>query len=359
MNLLTDIPQPSVLWNDDYKTAFGSIHWYGIFIAIGFILSIICIMIKMAKFYKINTDPFYYFCLMAIPWSIFCGMFWSACLGERKWNDFFNFSGGGLAIQGAVVGTILLGLIWFPFILKKPKFRIRDSFGEKPVIRQVSTWVYADAIIPAILIGQVIGRWGNYINQEVYGQVVTDYNTQLWLSTHLPFMYIVSDHQYHQPLFLYESCANIVGFILLFIALEFIPKLKAGTPACSYILWYGLLRIVFETQREKQFAHDQTIVFDSLWITFGFILVVINQLGLIAKTRKYRIKLWIKDFIFTNGISYWFLKARNDSLMRKLGENDIKVIEANKKLEINRLNHENNKKNFIRNFESMLYYLNR
>lgn len=392
--LLSDVPLPIVEWNKSYAIAFAGIRWYGIFIAIGFVLGIICVMLKLMKFYRLNTDPFYYYCLMVIPWSIFCGMFWSACIGDRHWDQFFNFSTGGLAIQGAVFGAVLLGIIYFPLVLKRPKFQVRDTFGEKPVIRRVSTWVYADAIVPAMLIGQVIGRWGNYMNQEVYGTVVTDHSFQVWLSTHLPFMYKYG--QYYQPLFLYESCANIVGFILIFIVLEFIPKIKAGTIACSYFLWYGVLRIVFEPLRFHEFAFLGTYIMDSLWIVFSLTLIVLNQTGLIPSLRKHRIYIRMKDNVFTNGITFSLLKSKMQNLVNKqkrnikdLGEakkqlllikdnqnkeslivkinkleqiankNDINLVETKKRLELNRKQHENNKKLFIRTNEAMLYYLGR
>jgi phosphatidylglycerol:prolipoprotein diacylglycerol transferase len=66
-------------------------------------------------------------------------------------------------------------MIYFLLILRLPKFQIRDDeFGEKPAVRRVSIWVYADCIVPAILLGQVIGRWGNYFNQELYGSIIND-----------------------------------------------------------------------------------------------------------------------------------------------------------------------------------------
>ncbi|WEK83288.1 MAG: prolipoprotein diacylglyceryl transferase [Mycoplasma sp.] len=397
--LLSDVPLPIVNYDD--KTTpyiFGNIRWYGFLIAIGFVIGIICIMIKLMKFYRLNTDPFYYYCLMVIPWSIFCGMFWSACIGDRKWSSFFDFTHGGLAIQGAVFGAVLLGIIYFPLVLKRPKFQVRDTFGEKPVIRRVSTWVYADAIVPALLIGQVIGRWGNYMNQEVYGSVVTNHSFQVWLSTHLPYMYI--NGNYYQPLFLYESCANIVGFILIFIVLEFTPKIKAGTIACSYFLWYGILRIIFEPLRyhdeSKTFTFLGTYIMDSLWITFSLALIVLNQTGIIPSLRKHRIYIRMKDSIFTNGITFSLLKSKMQNLVNKqkrnskdLGkakkqlllikdnqnkealivkinkleqqanQNDINLVETKKQLELNRKQHENNKKLFIRTNEALLYYLGR
>ena len=254
-NLFSPVaPDPSVPYLPGANVAFTigslSIDWYGIFVTIGFVLAIVLSILKLKLWYKVKTDPFYYYCLMGIPLAIIGARFWSCCIGDGHWNEFFLFWRGGLAIQGGVIADIILALWWFPFILKKPKYRVRDALlsPEKPAVRQVSMWVYADAIIPCILIGQIVGRWGNYFNQEVYGLLITPTDGNMWflnfMSKVLPYMYVNDLGGYVQPLFLYEGMINFVGLIFLYVCMEFIPKVKSGTIGMSYFLWYGIVRII-------------------------------------------------------------------------------------------------------------------
>ena len=131
-------------------------------------------------------------CLIGIPVAILGARFWSCCIGDCQWYQFFDFSTGGLAIQGGVVLTVIAALIFFPLILKSNKYKVRDikTDPQDPQVRQVSMWVYVDAIVPCILIGQVLGRWGNYFNQELYGSIISDQSFMAWLRDHLPYMYV-------------------------------------------------------------------------------------------------------------------------------------------------------------------------
>ena len=368
------IPDPSTLWNDSYKIAFkiGSLEvaWYGIFIMIGFIASITLAIVKLRYWYKVPIDPFYYFCLMGIPTAILGARIWSCCIGDASWSNFFNFKTGGLAIEGGVVLTILLALWWFPYKKKKPKYCIRDTLtSDTPVVRQVSMWTYADAIIPCILIGQVIGRWGNYFNQELYGSQISADNIGYieFLAKHLPFMYIVDKGYYAHPLFLYESSINLVGLIILYVGLEFIPAINSGTISSSYILWYGIVRIILEPLRDNKYSFASTYIMTGLWIAVGITLIILNQLNIISKTRKYNCK-----FAIIKTIKHWFkicinkivlfslkkyetIKPQNQEQQQKQAKLKFykeKQINENKEFELL-------KKQFVRKPENYLYYLGR
>jgi phosphatidylglycerol:prolipoprotein diacylglycerol transferase len=90
--------------------------------------------------------------------------------------------------------------------LKYPKYQVRDFSTQPNKVRQVSFLAYVDAIVPAILIGQIIGRYGNYQNQELYGKIIKD-NSYANIVQHLfPLMNI--NGFIYQPLFFYESCIN-------------------------------------------------------------------------------------------------------------------------------------------------------
>ena len=353
-------PSPSHEWEyGESNVAFhiGSltIDWYGVFVSIGFILAIVLALIKLKFWYKIKTDPFYYYCLMGIPLAIIGARFWSCCINDASWSTFWRIWEGGLAIQGGVVLDVLLALWWFPFILKNPKYHVRDILlsPEQPAVRQVSMWLYADAILPCILIGQVIGRWGNYFNQELYGAIITPTDGNMWylnfLSKVLPYMYIADSGKfgylnYTQPLFLYESMLNFLGLILIYVVMEFIPKIKAGTIGITYMAWYSTIRLSLEGLRAPTYRFDPTdptglngatYIMCSIWLGLSVILIVLNQCNVIPKTRKYRCKflLW-ESFIYFwsslfNNISISTKERKRKNLSEKIKEPWVDVQKIN------------------------------
>ena len=133
---------------------FGiKIRWYGIFIATAFFLGTL-LASKEAKRRGINEEEIIDLALFAIP---------AALIGARAyyviftWDmykhnpiEIFNIRGGGLAIHGGVIAGVLVGLIFCK-------------------VRKHNFWTFADITAPSIILGQAIGRWGNYTNQEAFG----------------------------------------------------------------------------------------------------------------------------------------------------------------------------------------------
>lgn len=279
------------------------VAWYGIIIAFGFVAAIAFCFIKIIK-YKIPTDPFYYYCILGIPTSILSGRLGSVIIGQTPIQDYWMFETGGMSILYAVLGTVIVGMIYFPLILRHPKYMIRDESGEKPVVRRVSIWVYADAIIPCILVGQIIGRWGNYVNQELTGPKVTDPGFINFLKTCLPLMKI--DGEWFQPFFLYEALINVVGFVLIYFIVEkYCKKIrKCGDMGILYFLWYGIVRICLEPFRIHSDGHLANIITSILWIVIPMILLVLNHTYLL-KLRHYKFyyiignEIMIVVFIFS------------------------------------------------------------
>jgi phosphatidylglycerol:prolipoprotein diacylglycerol transferase len=279
-----------------------SVAWYGVMIFMGFAFAILISCIKMWKYYKIPIDPFYWFCLMAIPSAIIGARFWSCAIGDAQWPSFFEFRRGGLAVEGGVLFPVIVAFWWFPFILKKPKYQVRDDLRKPVVVRQISVWLFFDIIAPSVLLGQVIGRWGNYFNQELYGPVVTSPGLKDFLSKFLPYMKIMSDGGvYHQPLFLWEGLLNLLGVLLLFVFGEYVPKKKAGDLAASYILWYGIVRLCLEPLRASQYTFNTTYIMSGLWVGIGSIFILCNH-TFIPSLRKYTIHLIIWSAMYK-----WFV----------------------------------------------------
>ncbi len=367
--MLFDVPIPE--FNPtDIKVAFkiGSIEiqWYGIFVFLGFCTAILLACLKLWKQYKISVEPFYWFCLIGIPTAIFGARFWSCCLGDAKWPNFWNFSSGGLAIEGGVVLTVIAACIWFPYILRKPKYQIRDLQVKPETVRQVSMWCYVDAIIPCILVGQFLGRWGNYFNQELYGPVTTNQSFQWFLYYCLPYMYISG--KWYTPLFLYEGLCNLFFFFILYFWIERISRRKCGDLGLIYFLWYGILRTIMEPFRYHEFTFQATYIMSAIWIAVAIFLLLLNWF-LLPKLRKY--KCW---YIFYETIRHFYVSTyfKSNLLFKKFWfsyfhskklevdtEKNAKINYLEDKINFEEKKHDFNIKNFVRKSEEMLYYLNK
>lgn len=135
--------------------------------------------------------------------------------------DMINISNGGLTIIGGIFGGAL-GI--FFCCLRNRKY----TFAQ-----------VADCVVIALLLGQIIGRWGNFFNQELYGVEVT----QEWMK-HFPLaVYIESSGTWHYASFFYEGTLNAIGLAIALI-IFFVPKkpVKTGTIMIFYVGWYGLVR---------------------------------------------------------------------------------------------------------------------
>lgn len=135
---------------------------------------------------------------------------------------------GGLAIHGGLITAIVYAYLYF------------KHFG-------INLMRVGDCMMPNILLAQVIGRWGNFMNQEAYGDIVSaDY------FTHFPAfikdnMYI--DGFYRMPMFLYEGIGNLIGFILIKTVFKKYGYKKRGDYVYAYLMWYGMVRFFVEMFR--------------------------------------------------------------------------------------------------------------
>lgn len=156
---------------------------------------------------------------------------------NSAWYAIWN---GGLSIQGGVIFPAILNLL---FIRKhRDILDIRKTFG---------------IILPTVLIGQAVGRWGNFANHEVYGRVVEQWEIS-WLgpiiSSHMNISSSVGEAPlFRAPLFFYESISSLVGYILIvWVVLNF-GWTKPGTPGALYLIWYGVTRVSMEHLRDESY----------------------------------------------------------------------------------------------------------
>ncbi len=209
-----------------------SIQWYAIIILIGALLAY---FISSSRFKKNNIyiDLSDYFVTMMLFGIIGARIWYCIFMFDELYSNdilgIFRIWEGGLAIQGGVIA----GLIYSVFYFRK---------------HQVSLLLAGDCIMPTVLLAQSIGRWGNFMNQEAYGQVMTEAEFD---ALHLPEfikegMFI--NGSYYQPTFLYESVLNFIGFLLIIFVLKKLTNIE-GMQFSAYFIWYGCVRFVVEIFR--------------------------------------------------------------------------------------------------------------
>lgn len=206
-------------------TVFGKdIYWYGIIIAVGFILAVLYAMVR-AKQFGLIDDDILDMLFAAVPTAIICARLYYCVFYWELYADdpisILYIWEGGLAIYGGVIGAVAAVLV-FCKIKKKPAGPLMDVGGL------------------GLLIGQMFGRWGNFINREAHGGV-TDSFLKMGLTN------AAGQVTYYHPTFLYESLWNLVGFVLL----HFYSKRRKfdGEVFALYIAWYGLGRAWIEGLR--------------------------------------------------------------------------------------------------------------
>jgi len=243
-----------------------TIYWYSVLIVVGILIAIYCSS-KVADKNGITKE----FMLDLLFYTIPIGI-----IGARLYYVIFNFSvfkndllsifrvwEGGLAIYGAIIA----GFIFIVYYTRKK---------DKNLLLTI------DTIVPYLILGQAIGRWGNFINKEAHGALTT---LEYLESLHLPNFIIEGMHingSYYIPTFLYESLWCLLGFIILLVIRKKDKFKHKGILLFSYLTWYGIGRFFIEGMRT-----------DSLYIgTFrvsqlvSILLVLIGIIGIIWIWRK-------------------------------------------------------------------------
>lgn len=253
------------------------IYWYSIFMFLGLLMASI-VVFSEAKKRKINED----FLINLICDAIIIGL-----IGARAYYVIFNLSyylknpieifaiwNGGLAIHGGVIAALIFIIIY----CKKHKVNVLQIL---------------DIAVVGLILGQAIGRWGNFFNGEAYGTVTT---AETLYSQGIPKfvidgMYILG--QYRQPTFFYESVWCAVGFLALLIIRKY-KYLKRGQLTGFYLVWYGIARFIIEALRTDSLMLGPLKMAQAvsvIYVIFGLILFFYN----IVKSTKEDPKLYRED----------------------------------------------------------------
>lgn len=235
-------------------TLFGQpIYWYGILMAVA-ILSAELVCLSRESRCRLPKDTAINLSLLVIPFAL---VFARAYYVVFAWDQFrgnlwsvFDVRSGGMAIYGGIIGGVLAGLI-----LSR---RTRVSF-----------WRLCDLVAPALALGQAIGRWGNFINQEAYGYAVAQPGLQFF-----PFaVYIEANASWHLATFFYESawCFALSIFLLAYERRQ--ARRFPGELFAWYLLLYGLERAVVEGLRTDSLMLGPIRV--SQWLSLALAIVAL------------------------------------------------------------------------------------
>lgn len=198
----------------------GEVHWYGVIIGIGILLAFLYCS-YFAKKEGVSADTLADLVIYALPVAIICARTYYVVFSwdyyGKHLEDIVKIWNGGLAIYGGIIGAVITGVIF----CKIKKLEILKVF---------------DICCLGLMIGQMIGRWGNFVNAEAFGGYCTN----------ILRMSINGAEPVH-PAFLYESLWNLTGLIIL----SFLHKKRPfnGFTFFSYISWYGVGRFIIEGLR--------------------------------------------------------------------------------------------------------------
>ena len=222
-------PSLGIEWDPARSISIGplNIYLYGLIIATGLLLAVFygC---RRSRQFGINEDTLTDGVLWVTPFAFLCArlyyciFYWNEGGYANNLLSILYVWEGGLAIYGGVIGAIV-GIIVFC------------------KVKKISIGAVLDIVALGFLIGQTMGRWGNFFNREAFGAETDSFLRMGLYNTYTGMT------EYHHPTFLYESLWNLAGFI----ALHFLSKKRQydGQIALGYAAWYGLGRVFIEGLR--------------------------------------------------------------------------------------------------------------
>lgn len=249
--------------DDKIIVSFGSLHftWYAAFILLGAFIAYALVTRTMKKWgYSPEVVDDYF-----IP-VLFIGI-----LGARLYYVLFEWSyyashpaeifaiwNGGLAIHGGLIA----GAIFTYFYCKTKK---------------ISILRFMDVVLPGVMLAQAFGRWGNFMNQEAFGPVVPESYFD-----HFPLFIkekMFVGGAYHEPTFLYESAANLIGFFfIVFIFRKYFYR-RHGDCGFMYMVWYGIVRFYIEGLRTDSLMLGPLRIAQCV----SLVLIIVGVVGLSHK----------------------------------------------------------------------------
>lgn len=233
------------------------VYWYGIIIALGLLMALLFCM-KQRKKYGISEDDLLDGLLWGIPFGIIGARLYYVFFyldlyrnsdGTINWREVIAIWDGGLAIYGGVIATVIVALL----LSRRRKFKIGAML---------------DLVVMGLLIGQIFGRWGNFMNREAFGAETTlPWRMQLTTTAGT----LIEVH----PTFLYESLWNLIGLLLIVFVVSKARRFD-GENTWFYFLWYGIGRFWIEGLRtDSLYLFNWTIAGQPIRVSQALSLVMV------------------------------------------------------------------------------------
>lgn len=233
------------------------VYWYGIIIALGLLMALLFCM-KQRKKYGISEDDLLDGLLWGIPFGIIGARLYYVIFyldlyrnsdGTINWREVIAIWDGGLAIYGGVIATVIVALL----LSRRRKFKIGAML---------------DLVVMGLLIGQIFGRWGNFMNREAFGAETTlPWRMQLTTTAGT----LIEVH----PTFLYESLWNLIGLLLIVFVVSKARRFD-GENTWFYFLWYGIGRFWIEGLRtDSLYLFNWTIAGQPIRVSQALSLVMV------------------------------------------------------------------------------------
>lgn len=238
------------------------IYWYSVILLVAFSLGIY-LAIKESKKQGLNMELISDYCFYMVPICLLGARIYYVLFNLDYYSsnliEIFKVWEGGLAIHGGVIA----GLIYTIFYTKKYNLNFLQI---------------TDIFCISLIIGQIIGRWGNFMNGEAFGPATNYSNLK---SLYIP-EFIINGMKingiYHHPTFLYESLWNLIGLIILMIIKKLYKTKKDGFLTSIYLIWYGIGRFLIESLRQDSlmlFNFKVAQLVSILYIISGIIIFII------------------------------------------------------------------------------------
>jgi len=282
-----------------------SIHWYAILIMTGVALAVLASR-REGKKKGFDPELFMDLLLVGLPLSILGARLYFVLFNNLAWylanpSRILAIRDGGLAIHGAVIAAGVYA--WW--ILKKKNIPIL------PIL---------DIVAVGFFIGQIIGRFGNFMNQEAHGHAINlptldaqrEFLTNLLIPNFIVNGMFINGNYYH-PTFLYEALWNVVGLCLAVFILRRLKNILTGEIAAFYAIWYSFGRIFIESMRTDSLMLGSLRIAQVISITS---IIIIGGLMIYRRIKKIEI-ITYADF---NIDAYNRLKKQNKTKKKNLNK---------------------------------------
>lgn len=242
------------------------VHWYGVIIASAVVIAV-ALAIREGQKRGIRPDDIYDMILWALPFTLIAARTYYVIFQWSYYSqhpsEIIRIWDGGIAIYGGLIGAGIVVVLF-----------CRSRF--------IPTWLMLDVAAPTVIMGQGIGRWGNFMNQEAFGRVTS---LSFLQGLHLPEwlinqMYIQG--AYRQPTFLYESVWDLLGFVMLMVTRHRTNWYKQGEVFLTYVAWYAFGRFFTEGMRT-----DSLMLFNVIRVSQALSVVLFfGSIGLMIWRRR-------------------------------------------------------------------------